>query len=385
MVTQVPIQHQRVVVRVDFNVPLENETIVDDYRLRAFLPTLCYLLQQNARVVLITHLGKPLSIDPALSTRILLPWFIARGFNIIHAQDIEHAKQVMKESSPQIILLENLRFFAGEREHDYAFAEQLADLGTVYVNDAFGALHRDDSSLTITPTFFGQDKRCIGLLVAQELQKLAPLLHADHPFTVIIGGGKLKTKIPLIQAMIPKADNILLCPALAFTFLASQHRDVGASLVDPSLFELCREILNNAARSKTKIHLPIDYMVSKNVLQPPYTTISAQSFTADDYGVGVGSQTLAQWSEIIAQSKTIFYNGLMGDLSVPASIKSTIALFSLLAHSPAYTVVAGGDSVGCAIQHHFEYAIGFLSTGGGATLAYLAGQELPGLMVLKTA
>jgi phosphoglycerate kinase len=384
LLTDVPINQQRVLVRVDFNVPIINNCIADDYRLKAFIPTLSYLQQQYAQIILITHLGKPKGFDPALSTRILIPWFVKQGYELLFASDINQAYELSRLPENRLILVENLRFFPGEKERDQTFAQDLARLGEFYVNDAFGALHRSDSSLTLTPLCFPPDKRCIGLLVEKELTKLNRILQPTPPFIVIVGGGKLQTKIPLLKAMIGKADIILICPAIAFTFLAAQNYAVGSSLVDNTLFDTCIEIITTAAYSKTRIVFPVDYFVSTNGLQPPYTVISADSFKPQDCGVGIGPQTVAQWNDIVAHGKTIFFNGLMGDVSVPDSTRSSVALFSILAHVNAYTVIAGGDSVACAIAQGFEHNISYLSTGGGATLAYLAGQELPGLVVLKT-
>ncbi|MFZ5954553.1 MAG: phosphoglycerate kinase [Candidatus Dependentiae bacterium] len=382
-VKDINIYKQRILLRADLNVPILNNTIIDDYRLHAILPTIDYLLHQQTHIVLITHLGKPKGIEKSLSTHILVPWFQNKGYSITFAPDINTAYQLSQEKINRIVLVENLRFFAGEQQSDSTFAQQLATLGDIFVNDAFGTLHRNDSSIVLTPSCFAKNKRCIGLLVAKELSELEKLFFPKKPFTLILGGGKPKTKIPLIINLLDKTDYVLLCPALAFTFLAAQDIPVGASLIDSTLFNDCLEIIKKTKQTRTQLIFPMDYMVSKNKLNPPYRTITIHNFESFDSGVSIGPKTIEDWEPIINKSKTIFFNGLMGDLSIPESTSSSMELFKVITQSNGFSVIAGGDSVAAAIKGGFEKKISYLSTGGGATLAYLAGQELPGLNALR--
>lgn len=236
------ITNQRVFLRTDLNVPNVNGKITHDFRLLSILPTLDYLLSHNNTVILATHIGKPEKYDPLLSTQILIPWLEEKGYKVEFAPDPLSAT-LQPTIAGKVILLENLRFFAGEKAADPLFAKQLKQTADYYVNDAFGALHRHDCSISLLPYEFSESKRTIGFLVEKEIKVLTNLLEAPkHPYLAIIGGGKIHDKIPLIQTLLSSADTVAICPALSFTFMAARGMNVGKSLIDKTQFATCQKI-----------------------------------------------------------------------------------------------------------------------------------------------
>lgn len=215
-----PLANKSVFLRADLNVPLDKGIILNDYRLHALAPTLSYLLNQHATIILATHIGRPEDHEPELSTHHLLPWFKEHGYPVILATDLSHVPALIAQHKGSIILLENLRFYPGEQGHDPQFAQELARGIDYYVNDAFALLHRTDTSITLLPELFAPDKRSIGFLIEAELNHLKRLIeNPAHPFTLILGGGKMDAKLPLITNLMPHIDNLLLCPAIVFSFL----------------------------------------------------------------------------------------------------------------------------------------------------------------------
>lgn len=374
------VHDRRVLLRIDGNVPLLHDRIESDFRLQALLPTLTYLQKSGATTVVITHVGRPKEPTPHLSTQLLLPWFQNHGFSVRFAQDSATAYRLSMEKKKDIILLENLRFFPGEKKQDPTFVQELARLGDFFVTDAWATLHRHDASITQLPYAFPRSHRTIGYLVEHELQALSPLCTGpQQPFTVIMGGGKPETKIPIIKELIGKAENIIICPALSCTFMKAEGKEVGASYVAENLIAVTREILTAAYNSKTHLIFPIDYQVLHKTRTGPITTVSADTIPQEHIAASVGPRSIQEIENILAHSKTIFFNCTMGFPEYPATLSSSYALLHALAASDAYTVVAGGNSVDLVFQQHLEKQINYLSTGGGATLAYIAGKALPGL------
>jgi phosphoglycerate kinase len=372
---------QRVIVRADLNVPLDNGTIVSDHRLRAIQPTLNVIAQKKGSIILITHLGRPQQPTPDLSTQLLIPWFKNHGYTIQYAATLEQARtKIVPEGT--ILLLENIRFFKGEETKDMHFAQQLAALGNYYVDDAFGSLHRDHTSLTVLPTLFAPDKRSIGLLVQQELEVLNKLLHTPaQPFVALIGGGKLQDKLAALEHLLPHIDTLLLCPAAVFTFLQAQGKPVGKSLVDSSLVQTCNSLSERAQKLGKKIMVPDDYVVARESFTGTLSTLDANNFAPWAVGISIGPATITAWTPIIHQAETLFYCGLMGDVKRKETLTGAHAIFSAMAQSPGFSVISGGDSVGAAELLHLADDIDFCSTGGSSTLAYLSGKQLPGLTV----
>lgn len=329
------LKNKRVFVRADLNVPLEDGNITDDTRLQAIRPTLDYILAQGGSVTLATHIGRPTGVEAELSTTHLAPWFAAHGY------------------IKNITLLENLRFFA-EKPESVPFAQELAKGIDYYIDDAFGSCHRTGTSLTLLPQLFEKEKRGIGFLVERELAMLSTLkYHAEEPFVLILGGGKAEEKIRLLEALLPRVTHALLCPALAQAYTGT----------DP------------------KVLLPVDYLVGKS-WDGPYNYKKSSEIKTTDTVIAIGPETVAAWQQTILQARTIFFNGAMGDLNKPETIKELRAVLQTVAQSAALRAIGGGSSV--AALHLFGLAnkVDFISTGGGATLAYLSGQPLPALDAL---
>lgn len=373
---------QPVFLRADLNVPLKNGTIVSDKRLQAIKPTLDALLNKKAIVILATHLGRPKKQEPSLSTRQLIPWFKKNGYRIIFCKDPDTVQAMLEKNVPPktILLLENLRFFPGEQTGNYAFAQELKQLANWYVNDAFGALHRNDTSVVLLAEQFHPDKRSLGYLVAKELQFLEKTfsLPTASPLCFILGGGKISDKLPLIDHFIGKADQILLCPALVFTFLKAQGNQVGRSLIDETLIPIAQLILNKADKTKTKLIFPIDYQVALNTIDGPLEFVAADNFPPNGIGISIGSETIIYYKKYIEKAAIIFFNGMMGFNDRPETLHGMEQLLTLIAQAPGTSIVAGGDSLALIEKLKLE-GISYQSTGGGSTLTYLAGKKLPGL------
>jgi phosphoglycerate kinase len=373
----------RVFVRADLNVPTEHGHIIADHRLIALLPTLELIKRKGGRIILATHKGRPSTPNDNDSTKILVPWFKRAGFVITYEPDLEHAYVTSKMNFGDILLLENLRFFPGEKDNTMNFAHQLARLGDYYVNDAFGVLHRTDTSITITPTLFAPNKRTIGLLVEKEIQTLNKLLeNPKRPFVLILGGAKIKDKLPLIASFLPQVDTILLCPALVFTFLHAHNTPVGKSLIDSSVLAESIDILNQAQKNKVRIVFPVDYQVAHETFDGPVSYISSTDIPSNAVGVSIGPKTAQLFAHEIEKAHTVFLNGVMGNEHNKETLFGMHAVLQAMAtNSDALTVVGGGDSVAVTQELGFADKIDYCSTGGGATLSYLSGHMLPGLQI----
>lgn len=376
------LQNKRVFLRADLNVPLQHGTILNDYRLHAIVPTLDFILAKGGTVVLATHIGRPLKPSAELSTQNLLPWFKERNYTVIFEPDLDniHIKTYPQGS---IILLENLRFFAGEKKGDHQFAQTLAKLGDYYVNDAFATLHRTDSSVILVPQFFTADKRTIGFLVEKELATLQQLTNAPkQPYVLIIGGGKVTDKLPILQNLMQKVSTVLLCPAIVFTFVKAIGKPVGKSLVDDQAVAMCAQLLESARHNNVTIAFPLDYEIAYDSPNGTLDTCDADAIPTNALGVSIGPKTIAAWSPIIGQAKTIFFNAAMGFSDRPSTWHGAQELLKIIAQSPALSIIGGGDSVTMAQKLEPSCQFGFFSTGGGATLTFLSGKQLPGLMAL---
>ncbi len=388
MVSKLPewnLANARVVLRADLNVPLDHGSIVDDERLQAIRPTLDLILQKGGQCILLTHLGKPKEYDPQLSTQQLIPWFKKNNYSIEFAAT---SADIQPNTQARIILLENLRFFPGEQTQDQSFAQELAQLGDYYVNDAFGTLHRTDTSITLVPLLFSPEKRTIGLLVERELRTLDTLRkHPHHPFVLILGGSKAATKIPLIEYFIDgtkqtkhdTVNTVLLCPALAFTFAKALGKPVGKSLVDDSMLETCKKIVAKSHERNIDLVLPIDYQIAYENHTTPFEIVDANTMPDNGIGISIGPKTIALFKKKIDTAKTIFFNGTPGFIDQPETLEGAKNLLRAITETSAATILCGGDSI--AVAHRFGLVDSFthVSTGGGATLTYLSGKPLPGL------
>ncbi len=257
-------------------------------------------------------------------------------------------------------------------------------LGDVYVNDAFGVLHRNDTSVTLLPTLFASDDRTIGFLVEKELAALSKLVNSpEQPFVFICGGGKIHDKLPLIEAMLPRVQTVLFCPAISCTVSKALGKSVGKSLVDDSSIAGVTDFFQKAYTRGVRILLPSDYQVAKDTLQGPLSCACADDFPFDAMAISIGSCTVECYAEEIQKAKTIFFNGLPGFVDRPETLEGAAGIFKAMGSSSGYSVIGGGESVAAVQELGLDDRIDYLSTGGGASLAYLAGEELPGLKVFE--
>lgn len=372
-----------VLVRIDGNVPLTaNNTIADDSRLKATLPTLELIKQKGGRSVLLTHLGDPEAGDKKLSTQLLVPWFTEQGFaQTFFATDIASA-QSLQAAPFDLIMFENLRFFKEEQEASQPFAKQLATLGTYFVQDAFGALHRNHTSISILPLEFTPDHRSIGLLVQKELIHLSPLLdNPQQPYVALLGGIKAETKLPLIQALLPRIKTLLITPPLCFTFLKALNKPIGKSTYEPDMLDTALAILDEAETRYIRVLLPDDFLATDTSFEHPDDCYAVTELGEQEVGISIGPRTTDHWSTLVHSARTLFCNGLPGNKEYPATLTTIKRLLDAFPRNQT-CVIAGGDTNALIKQLHIAID-GFLSTGGGSTLAFLSDQPLPGLIPFK--
>ena len=390
---------KRVLIRVDFNVPLSKDAeprILDDTRIRETIPTIEYALRRKARVILCSHLGRPKGkVVPAMSLRPivdrlreLLDHILGEGENVAFAPDCigEIATELAdKLQQGQTLLLENLRFHAEEEANDPAFAKQLAALCDVYVNDAFGSAHRAHASTEGITHFVAQS--AAGLLMESELNHLGKALNEpDKPFVAIIGGAKVSDKIQVIESLMDKADSILIGGGMAYTFLRAQGQQTGKSLVEEDKIEVARAALEKATSKGVKFLLPIDHVLADKF--DPHANAStfegSDAFPAELMALDIGSQTEALFAAEIADARTVLWNGPMGVFEFPAFAHGTNSIAkAVAANTDATTIVGGGDSVSAIHKSGFADRITHISTGGGASLEFLEGKTLPGVEALS--
>jgi phosphoglycerate kinase len=379
----------RVFLRLDLNVPLRAGAVSDDTRVRAAVPTLVHLLDRGARVLACSHMGRPkgkavpeLSLKPvAERLRDLLP-----GRRIFFAADPlgEDARTQAGALKPgECLLLENIRFEPGETKGDEGLARRIREMADCYVSDAFGAVHRPHASVCAAPKLFS--KVAVGFLVEREIDYLGGLLgNPQRPYVAFLGGAKVSDKIPVITSLLDKVDVLGIGGAMAYTFLAAQGRPVGSSRMEADLAQACREISARAASQGVRLLLPSDHRAAAS-LDPgePVTLVTGEDFPPGLAGFDIGPATSAAYSREAAKARTIFWNGPMGVFEHPAFAAGTVALARAVASSGALSVVGGGDSVAAVQQAGVADRISHISTGGGASLEFLTGVELPGLEVLR--
>lgn len=379
------VTNTRVFLRADLNVPVNHGGIVCDFRLRALKPTLDLLIQKKARIVLATHIGRPHGVNNLLSTRILLSWFVKHGYTISWAATIEDALKKQALQAPgTILLLENLRFFEGERSADesvrMAFAHELKQLGDYYVNDAFALLHRNDTSITLLPSLYPPENKTVGLLVEKEMKELQSYFsHPKRPFLLILGGGKVKDKLPFLEKLLDTVDALILLPAVVFTFLKAQGQNVGLSMVDDDSLELAQKILEAARKKGVKIIFPVDYLLSLYTLSGPLQVVDEHNFPTNSIGIAVGPKTLALYKKELESFCMVFVNGAMGLHERPETLEPLYQLIKDIAQTDSCSIIGGGDSVSAVYELHLENKITYCSTGGGASLYLLTYGNLPAL------
>lgn len=379
------LKNKRVLLRADLNVPRRSDgTIENDFRIKALLPTINLINEKGGKVILLTHCGRPKKQEKRLSTKVFTSWFKEHGYHAIFAPTLKKAAELSRKNNKDIVILENLRFFEEEEANDEAFANKLAELGYYYVNDAFSVMHRDHASITTLAKLFAPDKRTIGLIVEKEIQELTTILKkTKSPFVVLQGGIKGDTKISLLQALLKKVDTILISTPLCFSFLKAQNKNVGLSFVEDALIPQIKDFMQAAEKNNVTVVLPVDYQVSSKSFKDPHDLRESKTIGTGNIGVSIGPKTANLFSEHLQQSKTVFVNGLAGNNLYPETLEGTRVLLQALRHVNGVHIIAGGDSI-ALVEHLGFNDVGYLSTGGGATLAYLSGQTLPGLAVFTS-
>lgn len=388
-IEDLPLKGKRVFIRADFNVPLDaNLMITDDRRIRSTLPTINYAIDEGAKVILASHLGRPKGkVDPRLS---LAP--VARRLQrllnkeVIFAQDcigpqVEQLVAKMKEGD--VILLENLRFHIEEERNDEKFAKALASLADFYVNDAFGASHRAHASIVGIPKFLPS---AAGFLLKKEIEYLKGAVESPiRPFVVILGGAKVGGKIGVLENLANKANKIIIGGGMAFTFIKAMGYEVGDSLVESDMIDFASKIMQKLHEKKVKFYLPVDVVIAQSMDPGAETKIvPVQEIPQNWRGVDIGPASVKLFTEALHDAKTILWNGPMGIFEIDAFSRGTFAIAHAVADSYAFTIVGGGDTDYAVHKAGVSDAISFISTGGGAALQLLEGKELPGLAVLPS-
>ncbi len=383
---------KKVLVRVDFNVPLSSDgKVEDDTRIVESLPTIDKIIDDGGIPILMSHLGRPKgNFDPKYSLKPVADYLHNHlGYSVIFAPDCigEAAEKAVKSAKPgDVVLLENVRFHKEETENDTIFAEKLALLGDCYVNDAFGSAHRAHASTYAIAQFF-HDKYA-GKLMMDELHYLGKVLNNPRrPFLAILGGAKISGKIDVIKNLLQKCDQILIGGGMAFTFLKAKGLDIGKSILEEDKIELAKELLNEAEKINVPIYIPEDYIVADEFSNEANSRcVSANDINANDYGMDIGYKTRELYKQLILQANTVIWNGPMGVFEFEKFSEGTKVIALSLADATqkgAITVVGGGDSVSAVNKLNLKRQITHVSTGGGASLEFLEGKTLPGVAALE--
>ena len=384
-------KNKKAIIRVDFNVPLdENFNVTDATRIEAAKPTIDKILADGGSVILMSHLGRPKGVDRKYSLgHIIKKTSEILGQTVYFSPDCigtEAAKAVNNLQPGQVLLLENLRFYAEEEDGDVDFAKELASLGDIYVNDAFGTAHRAHASTTIIAQFFPKDK-CFGLLLAKEIESLNKVLKdSQKPVTAVLGGSKVSSKITVIENILDKVDHMIIGGGMTFTFVKALGGKVGESICEDDKQELALEILRLAKEKGVQIHIPVDVVAADAFSNTANTKIVDVREIPDGWqGLDAGPKSLENFKKVILESKTILWNGPLGVFEMPTFANGTIELGNFIAEATAngaFSLVGGGDSVAAVKQFGFEDKVSYVSTGGGAMLEMLEGKILPGIAAI---
>lgn len=383
--------NKKAIIRVDFNVPLdENFNVTDATRIEAAKPTIDKILNDGGSVILMSHLGRPKGVEEKYSLKhIVAKTEEVLGKKVTFVDDCIGDKVeavVANAKVGDIILLENLRFYAEEEKGDVAFAEKLAKLGDIYVNDAFGTAHRAHASTTIIAQFFS-DKKCFGYLLAKEIESINKVLNDSvKPVTAILGGSKVSSKITIIENILDKVNHMIIGGGMTFTFVKALGGKIGDSICEDDKLELAIEILKKAKEKGVQIHLPIDVVAADAFANDANTQEVDVNHIPDGWqGLDAGPKSLEIFRRIILDSKTILWNGPLGVFEMESFAKGTIKMGDFIAESTAngaFSLVGGGDSVAAVKQFGFEDKVSYVSTGGGAMLEMLEGRTLPGIAAI---
>lgn len=390
-VADIDVKGKRVLVRCDFNVPIKDGVVVDANRIVGALPTVTFLQKQGAKVILCSHLGRPkgefnlkYSLAPVaakLSELLGAPVPLAKD---VVGEDARNQASLLKEGN--VMLLENVRFHAEEEQNDADFARKLASLADIYVNDAFGTAHRAHASTAGVAAFL---PAVCGFLIGKEIDIMGKALeNPKRPFVAILGGAKVADKLKVIENLLSKVDTLIIGGGMAYTFLAAQGKNIGASLFDEAKADYCRDMLALASQKGVSLLLPVDTVVGKTFPDPIDAAISVHTVSVDaipsgEMGLDIGCETAKLFAGALKGAGTVIWNGPMGVFENPALAKGTVAVAKALADSGAVTIVGGGDSAAAIETLGFADKITHISTGGGASLEFLEGKTLPGIDCLE--
>jgi phosphoglycerate kinase len=387
-------QNQRALIRVDFNVPLNEQfAITDDTRIRATIPTIQKILKDGGSVILMSHFGRP---KEGPTEKYSLKHVVKHlsgllGVDVQFAPDCigEEAQQKAQSLQPgQVLLLENLRFYKQEEKGDTEFAQKLAKLGDVYVNDAFGTAHRAHASTAVIAQFFAPENRMFGLVMEGEVSSAEKVLHSsEKPFTAIIGGAKVSDKILIIENLLERATDIIIGGGMAYTFEKAMGGKIGKSLVEDDRLDTARELMKKAEAKGVCIHLPSDSIIADKFAEDAEVSSSLSNTIPDGWmGLDIGALACDTFRKVILNSKTILWNGPMGVFEMEKFQNGTKAIAEAVAEATqkgAFSLVGGGDSVAAVNKFGFSEKVSYVSTGGGAMLEYFEGKELPGIAAVK--
>ena len=380
------LKNAEVLLRVDFNVPLKDGEITDDTRIKRALPTIEYLRDQGCKTVICSHMGRPggrpdssMSLEVAASRLAEL-----LDTEIIFSPEVtgDGVEEVARAMAPGgIMVLENLRFHPGEKAGALDFSGDLARLGKVYVNDAFGTMHRKDASIAGVPTLM--ETAAVGLLVGKEIDALTKLIEGpERPFVGVLGGAKVSDKINVVDALARRCDTLIIGGAMAYTFLKAKGVDVGSSRVDNGKLTHAKRVLERCESRGVEVLLPVDHVVAAELKADADTEVVSE-IPEDKMGLDIGPETVATYTEALSKAGTIFWNGPMGVFEMEAFASGTKGVAEAVANASGYSVVGGGDSAAAVNQFELDDKVGHISTGGGASLAFVEGNPLPGIRVIN--
>lgn len=383
---------KRAIVRVDFNVPLdENFNITDDTRIRAAIPTIKKILEKGGAVILMSHLGRPKGTDEKFSLKHILPHLSELlGISVQFAKDCvgkETQEKADKLKPGNVLLLENLRFHEEEKQGDKDFAKQLANLADVWVNDAFGTAHRAHASTAIIAEYFPKAKM-FGYVIEGELNSIDKVIHkAQKPFTAIMGGSKVSSKITIIKNLLGKVDNLIIGGGMTYTFVKAAGGKIGSSIHEDEYLELANELVKKAKEKGTNLYLATDTLIADDFANNANTKICNVTEIPDGWeGLDIGAESMETFKEVIANSKTILWNGPVGVFEMETFEKGTKAVAKAIVAATqkgAFTLIGGGDSVAAINKYDMADKVSYVSTGGGALLEYIEGKDLPGISAIR--
>lgn len=383
----VEVKGKRVFVRVDFNVPMEDGKITDDTRIRAALPTIKHLVDEDAKVILASHLGRPKGevVEDMRLTAVgnRLAELLGKPVLILDESVGETVKTAVHNMNDgDVVLLENVRFHKGEEKNDAELAKQFAELAEIYVNDAFGAAHRAHASTAGIAEYL---PAVSGFLLQKELDVLGKALSdPERPFTAIIGGAKVKDKIGVIDHLLDKVDNLIIGGGLAYTFVKAQGHEIGNSLVEEDKIELAKEFMQKAKDKGVNFLMPVDAVVASEFSKDADSkVVDIDAIPADWMGLDIGPKTVALYADTIKNSKLIIWNGPMGVFEMEKFADGTKGVAEAMAETAGYTIIGGGDSAAAVEKFHVADKMDHISTGGGASLEFMEGKELPGVVALN--